>query len=203
MTQSHLETTPHFATESATRTTAFNRSSNRLGLTLVELLVVVGVVSVLAAVVLPSVKTVLTDRKSSQAAIVVRNFIDAARARAIGKNRSVAVVLERLSSRAQWDPTANGGSGGYVSETASGSIMSPDTNWVPYNACIRMSLAEEPMPINEAMLSAPVTITARSPGDGLNPSIPNPGGYTGQDQLIDADQIAGWPEVRIFRVASS
>ena len=66
-----------------------------------------------------------------------------------------------------------------------------------------MSLAEEPMPVTEAMLSAPVTITARTPGDGLNPAIPNPGGYTGQDQLIDADQNAGWPEVRIFRVASN
>lgn len=203
MIQSHLETHTHIATKRLKSSPGIADSSSRIGLTLVELLVVVGVVSVLAAVVLPSVKTVLTDRKSSQAAIVVRNFIDAARARAIGKNRSVAVVLERLSSRAQWDPTANGGSGGYVSETASGSVIAPDTNWVPYNACIRLSLAEEPMPVSEAMLSAPVTITARSPGDGLSPSIPNPGGYTGQDQLIDADQIAGWPEVRIFRVTSS
>ena len=62
------------------------------GLTLVELLVVVGVVSVLAAVMLPGIKSVLTDRKSSQGAIMVRNYLEAARARAIGRNRAVAVV---------------------------------------------------------------------------------------------------------------
>lgn len=179
----------------------------RCGLTLVELLVVVGVVSVLAAVVLPSVKTVLTDRKSSQAAIVVRNFIEAARARAIGKNRAVAVVFERLSSRA-----TVGTNGTYISETATPSPidpLNPSTNFVPYNACIRLSLAEEPMPITEAMLPAQVTITAREPRDGLNPPIPNPGGYLGQDEMLDDDQqdsngnIIGPMEVRIFRVASA
>ena len=178
----------------------------RCGLTLVELLVVVGVVSVLAAVVLPSVKTVLTDRKSSQAAIVVRNFIEAARARAIGKNRAVAVVFERLSSRA-----TVGTNGTYISETATpGPLdpLNPSTNFVPYNACIRLSLAEEPMPITEAMLPVQITITAREPRDGLNPPIPTPGGYVGQDEMLDDDQqdsngnIIGPMEVRIFRVAS-
>ena len=45
--------------------TASHRSG-RLGLTLVELLVVIGVVSVLTAIVLPSIKTVLTDRPQSK-----------------------------------------------------------------------------------------------------------------------------------------
>jgi prepilin-type N-terminal cleavage/methylation domain-containing protein len=188
----------------------YSRKTPR-GLTLVELLVVVGVVSVLAAVVLPSVKTVLTDRKSSQAAILVRNFMESARARAIGKNRSVAVVLERLSSRAQWNPAASnpiGQPGAYVSETASGLIVSPDTNWAPYNACIRMSLAEEPLPLTEAMLPTAVQIIAREPRDQQNPTIPNPGGYWGQDQLLDDDQrdqfgnIVGPEEVRIFQVTA-
>ncbi|MBM3967272.1 MAG: prepilin-type N-terminal cleavage/methylation domain-containing protein, partial [Planctomycetes bacterium] len=179
----------------------------RYGLTLVELLVVVGVVSVLAAVVLPSVKTVLTDRKASQAAILVRNFMEAARARAIGKNRAVAVVFERLSSRA-----TVGTNGAYVSETATpGPLdpLNPSTNFVPYNACIRLSLAEEPMPITEAMLPGAITITAREPRDGLNPPIPSPGGYVGQDEMLDGDQqdqngnIIGPMEVRIFRVAST
>ena len=73
------------------------RVRTKRGLTLVELLVVVGVASVIAAVMLPGIKSVLTDRKSSQAAIMVRNYIEAARTRAIGRNRSVAVVFERLS----------------------------------------------------------------------------------------------------------
>lgn len=173
------------------------RREIRRGLTLVELLVVVGLISVLAAIVLPSIKTVLTDRKSSQAAIVVKNFFEAARARAIGKNRSVAVVIERLSSRAQWDPV----SGSYVSETASSSIVSPDTNFAPYNACIRLSLAEEPMPVTERMLPGPIFITARRRGDGGSPTIPDqPPSYFGQDSLSDdMDPTAA----RIFQVSST
>ncbi|MCU0707752.1 MAG: prepilin-type N-terminal cleavage/methylation domain-containing protein, partial [Pirellula sp.] len=173
------------------------RNCSRRGLTLVELLVVVGVVSVLAAIVLPSIKNVLTDRKSSQTAIVVRNFLEAARARAIGKNRTVAVVLERLSSRTQIV------GGVPVSETATTTITTPDTNFIPYNACIRMSLAEEPLPVTEAMMPTTVTIRARAPGDGLNPPIPNPGAYAGMDRLLDADQLAGIDEVRIFEVIPS
>ena len=111
--------------------------NQRRGLTLVELLVVLGVVSVLTAIILPSIKTVLTDRKSSQSAIIVKNFFEAARARAIGKNRTVAVVLERVSSRV--DPSSFPS---FVSATASSTVTGPDSNFVPYNACIRMSLAE-------------------------------------------------------------
>jgi len=171
----------------------------RRGLTLVELLVVVGVVSVLAAIVLPSIKTVLSDRKSSQSAILVKNFIEAARARAIGKNRSVAVVLERLSSRAQWNGSK------YVSETAqdfaAGSSLPGETNFVPYNGCIRLSLAEEPLPVTDQMMSIPIVMQARQPLDGRSPSIPT-SIYRGEDALADADQQNGVPEVRIFRVYS-
>ncbi len=176
------------------RRTTRSRNRSLAGLTLVELLVVVGVVSVVAAIVLPSVKTLLTDRKTSQSAIVVKNFIEAARARAIGKNRTVAVVLERLSSRAQLD-----GDGNPISQTASTSITSPDTNFIPYNTCIRMSLAEEPMPVTQASLPLTVSITARAPGDGLLDPIPT-ADYSGADSLIDRDQLGGIPEVRIFQV---
>ena len=165
------------------------------GLTLVELLVVVGVVSVLAAVMLPGIKSVLTDRKSSQGAIMVRNYLEAARARAIGRNRAVAVVFERLSSRA----ALNTDTGLYVSETASSIIDSPDSNFVPYNACIRLSLAEEPLPLTETMVPVAVTMTPRAPGDGINPAIPG-APYGGLDSLADADQVAGIPEVRIIHV---
>jgi Tfp pilus assembly protein PilE len=184
------------------RRTTRSRARLLSGLTLVELLVVVGVVSVVAAIVLPSVKTLLTDRKSSQTAIMVKNFIEAARARAIGKNRTVAVVLERVSSRAQWDSSANNGAGAYVSQTASGVIATPDSNFVPYNACIRLSLAEEAIPVTDAVMPVQIFFKARRPGDSISPGIPNPGLYSGKDQLIDADQIAGVDEVRIFEVST-
>ncbi len=176
-----------------------NSSSLRHGLTLIELLVVVGVVSVLAAIVLPSIKSVLTDRKSSQAAIVVKNFIEAAQARAIGKNRTVSVVVERLSGRTFFNGT------NYVSETATTVIGPSDTNFVPYNACIRLSLAEEPLPVTEQMLPAPVSIFPRRPNDfaASAPAIPSPYGIT--EELIDPDQLLypAFGEVRIFRVTSS
>jgi prepilin-type N-terminal cleavage/methylation domain-containing protein len=173
------------------------RRRTKRGLTLVELLVVVGVVSAIAAIMLPGIKSILTDRKSSQAAIMVKNYLEAARARAIGRNRSVAVVFERLSSRATM-----GGSGLYISETAqAGPYTTPDANYVPYNACIRMSLAEEPLPVSEAMLPAAVTLRVRMPGDGLNPPIPG-APYTGEDSLADFHQ-GMVPEARIFEVTAS
>jgi len=174
------------------------RVRTKRGLTLVELLVVVGVASVIAAVMLPGIKSVLTDRKSSQAAIMVRNYIEAARTRAVGRNRSVAVVFERLSSRAGIAPN-----GVFVSETApAGPYQTPDANFVPYNACVRMSLAEEPLPVSEAMLPAAVTFRVRQPGDGLNPPIPTGAPYIGEDSLLDMHQ-GNVQEARIFEVTVS
>jgi len=174
------------------------RVRTKRGLTLVELLVVVGVASVIAAVMLPGIKSVLTDRKSSQAAIMVRNYIEAARTRAVGRNRSVAVVFERLSSRAGIAPN-----GMFVSETAqAGPYQTPDANFVPYNACVRMSLAEEPLPVSEAMLPAAVTFRVRQPGDGLSPSIPTGAPYNGEDSLLDMHQ-GNVQEARIFEVTAS
>lgn len=177
------------------------RKRTKRGLTLVELLVVVGVASVIAAVMLPGIKSVLTDRKSSQAAIMVRNYIEAARTRAIGRNRSVAVVFERLSSRAGIGPN-----GVFVSETAlpgpARDYPTPDTNFIPYNACIRMSLAEEPLPVSEAMLPATVTFRVRQPGDDLSPPIPTGAPYNGEDSLVDMHQ-GNVQEARIFEVTAS
>ena len=186
------------------RTKLSRKSKVRLtrGLTLLELLVVVGVVSVMAAIVLPGVKSVLTDRKSSQAAIMVKNYLEAARARAIGRNRPVAVVFERLSSRATVSGTR------YVSETATTwdpvnpPTLTPDTNFVPYNTCIRLSMAEEPLPITQAVLPVPIVFTARMPGDNINPPIPTGPGYVGDDSLADMHQGA-INEVRIFQVQTS
>jgi len=174
------------------------RKYGKRGLTLVELLVVVGVVSAIAAVMLPGIKSVLTDRKSSQAAIMVKNYLEAARTRAIGRNRSVAVVFERLSSRA-----TVGANGKYISETAlGGPYTTPDANFVPYNACIRMSLAEEPLPVSEAMLPVPISFRVRMPNDNLTPAIPTNAPYTGEDSLADFHQ-GMVPEARIFEVTAS
>ena len=174
------------------------RKRTKRGLTLVELLVVVGVVSVIAAVMLPGIKSVLTDRKSSQAAIMVKNYLEAARTRAIGRNRSVAVVFERLSSRATVD--ANGK---FISETAlGGPYATPDSNFVTYNACIRMSLAEEPLPVSEAMLPAAVSFRVRVPNDGLSPPIPTGAPYDGDDSLVDMHQGVV-QEARIFEVTAT
>lgn len=164
------------------------------GMTLVELLVVLGVVTLLAAIILPTVKNLLADRKTSQAAIVVKNYIEAARARAIGKNRSVAVVLERVSSRAQLV------GGVYVSSTANPSptTANPADNFIPYNTCIKLSLAEEPLPISDKTIPATCTITAVASSSGLVPT-----NYDPDVPLLDADQLFGMSEIRVFSLTVS
>ncbi len=69
--------------------------SLRRGLTIVELLVVLGITMLLAAIVLPTVKESIRDRRATSAAVQARAFFDAARIRAISRNREVAVVIER------------------------------------------------------------------------------------------------------------
>lgn len=136
---------------------------NRVGMTLVELLVTLSVVLLLSAIILPSVKNLLTDRKSTQSATVVRNFIEAARARAIGSNNTVSVVLERGSSIPldlnndgildASDVSEINGVHRFTSATSYDPVpkdndgnADPTTNFAPYNTCIRLSLAERPKP---------------------------------------------------------
>lgn len=146
----------------------------RLGATLVELLVVLGISTLLAALILPTVKNLMTDRKSTQAATLVKNFLESARARSIGSGLPVAVVFERLSSTPSSDTdgflatTAYGSSGQrLVSGTATDpwptSPIPADANFLPYNASIRLSFAEQPLPVTDEMIpgtSAAKTITA-------------------------------------------
>ena len=87
-------------------------ASGASGFTLIELLVTLVIISVLAAATLPALKNVIVDRKTSVAALEVKAFLDAARARAVARGRPVSVILERLSSR--WD-------GNYVSGLAESS----------------------------------------------------------------------------------
>jgi prepilin-type N-terminal cleavage/methylation domain-containing protein len=193
------------------------RIASQRGLTLVELLVVVGVVSVLTAIVLPSIKTVLTDRKTSQSAIVVRNFLEAARARAVGSNRNIAVVLERISSR-PFDRDNDGSitsadklDGLLVSATAqtfdivTRQNQPPELNFVPYNTCIQLSLAEQRPPINEKLFFLPTghsfRMMCRRPLDALTGYIPIPVQvYTGPHELLDTNQRNSNPPVAEYRI---
>jgi prepilin-type N-terminal cleavage/methylation domain-containing protein len=102
---------------------------NRRGVTLVELLIVIGITSLIAAVALPSVKTLLKDRKTNQAAILVRGFIESAKAMAIAKGRDVAVVLERMSDAGDYN-------------FANNTWFSTDARDLHRNTAIRLSLAE-------------------------------------------------------------
>ena len=187
------------------------------GFTLIELLTVLGVAALLAALVLPSIKGLMADRKTSQAAIVVKNYIEAARARAIGKNRSVSVVLERLSGRAAdlngdgvinlLDTDSTLTPPRFVSSTAtsfsiaSRATQSPDLNFLPYNACIKLSMAEEPLPVTERSLPTAFSFTARSPSVPDTPMIPTP--YDPLMPLLDVDQVSsGINEVRVIKVTS-
>ncbi|MBN8603327.1 MAG: hypothetical protein J0M26_19990 [Planctomycetes bacterium] len=69
----------------------------RRGLSLVELLVVVGIVVTLAAITLPSLRELLKDQKVTQASRQVQAFFEAAKARAIANGRPVGILLDRLS----------------------------------------------------------------------------------------------------------
>ncbi len=198
------------------KTRTIGNRSHPFGLTLVELLVVLGITTLLAAVILPSVRTILADRKTSQAAIVVRNFIEAARSRAIGRNRTVAVVLERLSSRPadiNQDGVINAldlkldlsgvlmlqSSTSSVFDASTSTLQSPDLNFLAYNTCIQLSLAEEPSPVTEALIPSPLVIQARAVGDGLTPPIPPI--FLDEDQLnANTKGKVNRPEVRIFTV---
>lgn len=111
----------------------WNGLSGFRGYSLIELLAVLVIVSLLTAIALPTVKNVIVDRKTSVAALEVKAFLEAARARAIARGRPVSVILERLSSRSE---------DGVTSSTANNSPAAPQDNFDVYNTCIRMTMAE-------------------------------------------------------------
>lgn len=161
----------------------------RKGVTLVELLTVLAVVSLLALLVLPTVKTLLTDRKSTSSATMVRNFLEAARARAVGRGIPVAVVFERLSSQPAdiypdglinesdlrvFPPQTKGR---LLSATATDPLPSSppiDMNFLPYNVSIRMSMAEQPLPVTNVSLGVTTPVVARAPATWGSPYVPPP-----------------------------
>lgn len=70
----------------------------RQAYTLVELLVVMAALTILAAVLLPSIKSLMHDQKVASASRMVKAHFEAAQARAIGGSSPVAVILERASA---------------------------------------------------------------------------------------------------------
>jgi len=69
----------------------------RLGFTLVELLVVLFIFLILAAIALPIVKGLLSDQKVSTTARAITSYFNAAKNRAIADGRFVGVRIERIS----------------------------------------------------------------------------------------------------------
>ena len=185
---------------------------NRHGVTLIELLTVLGIVTLVALLVLPSVKTMLTDRKSTNAATMVRNFLEAARARAVGSQIPVAVVLERISSvplDSNNDGLIDGGDlvgGRLLSATSTDPLPAAppalplDTNFLPYNSCIRMSMAEQPLPITEKMLDGTPTIF--SSDTRSLPTLP-PGTPAGLSWAVLENVLSSSPLVTNYFVAGN
>ena len=73
-----------------------NKTTRRRGVTLVELLIVMGVLTILATLSLTTVKGLLKDQKISQAGRLVEQYFESARIRALTNGRPVAVFLERV-----------------------------------------------------------------------------------------------------------
>lgn len=90
----------------------------RRALSLVELMVVVGIVVTLAAVTLPSLREVLKDQKITQAARQVQAYFETAKGKAMASGRPVGVLLDRLS------------------------YAGPNNNLITNSTCLRLSMAE-------------------------------------------------------------
>lgn len=74
------------------------RHDSRAAYTLVELLIVLAIMVLLAAVALPTVKDLLANQQVAKTARNISAFIDKARSRAIAEGKFVGIRLERLNT---------------------------------------------------------------------------------------------------------
>lgn len=68
------------------------------GFTLVELLIVMSIFLLVSAIALPTVRTLISDQKVSQASRTIVAYLDEARSRAISEGRFVGIRIQRASS---------------------------------------------------------------------------------------------------------
>ncbi|MBX3422561.1 MAG: prepilin-type N-terminal cleavage/methylation domain-containing protein [Pirellulaceae bacterium] len=73
------------------------RAPTRGGLTLVELLMVMGILTILASISLTAARSLMRGNKVSQAAILVKQYLQNAQIRAVTNGRPVAVFFDRVS----------------------------------------------------------------------------------------------------------
>ena len=70
------------------------------GFTLIEVLVVLAIFSVLAAISLPLVRKMVSDQKAANTSRSIAAFIDATRRRAVSEGRPMGILMERLDTSA-------------------------------------------------------------------------------------------------------
>lgn len=80
-----------------------NGGGSRAGVTLTELLIVLGVLSLLAAIALPNIKTVIKQQRLSRSASDVQVFLNTARAKAISSGSPYGVIIERAGVNSAYD----------------------------------------------------------------------------------------------------
>lgn len=82
-------------TSAVRRLKSYGVHRERVGLTLVELLIVIGILSVLTSIALPITRTLIEESKVTESVRNVRVFLEAARAKAVSSGREHGVELVR------------------------------------------------------------------------------------------------------------
>ena len=116
-------------------------SFSKRGFTLIEILIVLGVFSVLAAIALPLVRNMISEQKGANASRSISSFIDLTRRRAIAESRPMGILIERLdNSSGEFSPRRGAalrirqmrGVPGYTGEASNAiALLHADTSWPP------------------------------------------------------------------------